>query len=51
MRDRAVVKRAAVRVVAWHPVSTGGALINGALIPVVAQAVARMTCLMIAGVS
>ena len=49
MWDRATAKRAAVGVVAWCPAGAGGALVNGALILVMAQAVARMASLMIAG--
>ena len=51
MWDRATAKRAAVGVMTGCPRGARGALINGALVPVMAQMVTRVACLVVARMS
>ena len=49
--DRAAAERTTIGVMAKCLTSAGGTLINGTLVPIMAQTMTGVTCLMIAGVS
>ena len=51
MRDRASAKGAAVGVMTRRPAGARRALINGALIPIMTETMARVTCLIITRMS